>query len=180
MTDFLRLVPNAVAKVKVGTSFSPAQSARIGEAALASIQQRFQLAGDIHDSPAKDLADGYKKFKQRRVGSSVRDLRLSGRLYKAMAVLQARPDLVRIGFENSQYPGRFKKVPVSMDFWGKTTYRKVHVAGLSVHDVVRINNRRSAQWGLSPNDKAAIVAQIKREFASSTFETTVIPKVANG
>lgn len=107
--------------------YSPYAMLQIGEAARQSIFQRLDRAQDQFDQPAPPLSAKYAGWKGRKYGSSVRDLRATGRTRRGIRVKEAGLNYVKIGPID----------PVA-------------------EDRLRMNNRRSRQWALSPNDYRAI------------------------
>lgn len=86
---------------------------------------------DVFDQPAPPLKPGYAKLKGRRFGSTVRDLKATGRMRRSMKVLSAAVNKVTLGFTDAV-----------------TNMRAA------------INNRRVRQYGVSPTDQAVVVASI--------------------
>lgn len=161
MDKFLTVVKKVVGKVKVSTIFTPDQTAQVGADVLRSIDDRLARALDIYDQPAPALKDGYSKRKQRKTGKTIRDLLYSGRLRRNMKVLLAKSESVRIGFTDDQYPA-YRTYTKTLDFYGNERRVKVYHRGLTVHDVLRINQRRSRQWGISPTDRVVLANSIRR------------------
>ena len=111
--------------------FSPHAMLQIGEAARQSIFQRLDRAQDTYDQPAPPLTAKYAAWKGRKYGSSVRDLRATGRTRRGIRVKEAGLNYVIVGSID----------PVATDR-------------------LRINNRLVRQWGLSPVNYRAIEQKV--------------------
>jgi hypothetical protein len=157
----------------VRSPFTGREMAEIGETVLQTIFQRWDRGLDANDAPAPPLSErrviiqdvvfagggdlvgitsprvssdrGYRRYKQQRTGRSLRDLHLTGRLRRSIKVLTANENRVVLG----PLPGmhtRLKRGGI-----------------LSFADVLRINNRRSLMWALSPQDRKVIVQLFLRQ-----------------
>jgi hypothetical protein len=87
---------------------------------------------DIYDASAKTLSVRYKAYKKKKVGSELRDLRLTGRMRRGMRPLYASTNTVTIGFSDAEALNRAK-----------------------------INNRIVQQYGVSPTNQDELVKAIR-------------------
>ena len=127
--------------------FSPREMISIAESLKQTIFMRLDQALDVYDAPAKPLAAGYAKFKQKRTGRNVRDLNLTGETRRAIKVLSAGPNRAVLG------PLRaFKQA------WRLKAGKSV----LTYSQVLFLNNRRSLQWGVSPRDEQELQKAVNR------------------
>lgn len=109
-------------RARVGTpGFSADTMLRFAGELNSSIAQRMDRAQDIYDNAALALTPDYAKSKMKKVGSAIRDLRLTGRTRRGMRPLSAAQNVAIIGFSD----------PVAMNR-------------------IQINNRRVRQYGVSP------------------------------
>lgn len=137
--------------------YTPEQMASVATVLRDSIEQRILRAMDVNDAAAPPLKQpirnvtsrrnvvtvngqrliqlpgkeyrGYPYYKQKRGGNPVRDWKLSGRTLRSMRVLTAAANRAVIGFTDAEA--------------NKRAY---------------INNRRWRQFGMSPRDRAAMMA----------------------
>lgn len=116
--------------------YSPRAMLSIGQTTLKSIQLRWDRAQDVYDMSAPPLSKRYQQFKERRYGSGLRDLRATGRTRRGMRVLEAGQNTCTLGFSDPTAAMR-----------------------------VRLNNRFSRQWGLSPANlkQLAIAVEVANE-----------------
>lgn len=111
-----------IRRARVGTpGFSADAMLRFANVLNNSIGTRMDRALDVYDSSAPALSPRYKRSKERRLGVGIRDLRWTGRTRRGMRVLSAQQNKAVLGFSD----------PVAQDR-------------------MRINNRRSRQYGVSP------------------------------
>lgn len=82
---------------------------------------------------------GYRGFKQRKTGSVIRDLKLSGRLRRSIKVLNANENKITMGPTDGMHT------------------RLKGGGQLSFSDVLTLNQRRWRMWGISPAEKAKLV-----------------------
>lgn len=109
-------------RARVGTpGFSADSMLRFAGELNSSITQRLDRAQDIHDGSALALTERYAKYKLKKLGSAIRDLRMTGRTRRGMRPLSASQNKAVIGFSD----------PVAMNR-------------------VQVNNRRVRQYGVSP------------------------------
>lgn len=119
-----------------------------------SIFPRLDRAQDIYDQSAPPLKPGYQKWKMKRYGSGIRDLKASGRTRRGTRVVEA-------GQRGGQNPYSY----VTLGFSDPVAL-----------DRIRINQLRARQWGLSPKDKEFIVGLVATKVKASYV--TVIERVA--
>jgi hypothetical protein len=123
----------------------------IGTSLLRSIQDRISHAMDANDLPAPPLAIGYAKFKTKRYPPAIRNLRMTGAMLGHLAVKDVAMNKVTIGFRDG----------VRTYYWTnkKTGIRERRAR--TILDIVRMNQRRSRQWGVSPSDQRALINSIR-------------------
>ena len=119
--------------------FSPQQMLQFGNVLLRSIQGRLDKGQDIYDHAAPPLKPSYARRKERYAGTTIRDLRLTGRTRRSMKVVEAGQNYGVIGFTDDEAANR-----------------------------VRWNQRRSRQWGVSPNDEKALARAVYEELSPVT------------
>jgi hypothetical protein len=103
-----------------------------GNVLLDSIKDRLDRGQTIYDAAALPLTENYLRRKQRRAGTALRDLRLTGRTRRGMKVIEAGVNYAIIGFSDAEA-------------WNR----------------VRWNNFRSRQWGVSPRNEKDLMAAIE-------------------
>lgn len=127
--------------------FSSLEMQQIAETLKAKIFIRLDQALTLYDQPAEPLKERYAKYKQRRGGSSVRDLKLTGETRRSINVLQVGRNTATIG-------------PVK---GYKQAWRlKAGKAAITYSQLLFIQNRRSPQWGVSRRDWEATMPTIQR------------------
>lgn len=104
--------------------FSPEQMIQLADALNKSIQARMDRGQDIYDAAAPPLSPNYAKFKAKRYGSTLRDLKATGRTRRGMRTTKAGQNTATLGFVD----------PIAL-------LR------------VKFNNKRSRQWGISPRNQ---------------------------
>jgi hypothetical protein len=129
------------------TDFSPREMVSLAESLRSAIFMRLDQALDVYDAPAKPLAERYAKYKQRRTGSGVRDLKLTGETRRAIKVLSAGPNRAVLG---------------PMKGYKNAWRLKAGKSALTYSQLLFLKNRQSPQWGVSPNDERALAAAINR------------------
>lgn len=132
------------ARFKV-VGFSPTTMARLGRVLLDSITARLDRAQDVYDASAPPLALKYQGFKLRKYGSGVRDLKKTGRTRRGMNVLEAGQNYAVIGFTDTEAAFR-----------------------------VRLNNRLSRQWGVSPANSQAITTAVRQSVERPVVVTQTV------
>lgn len=125
----------------VYSPFSSEQMAQIGEIVARSIRERIHRGETVEDTAAKPLKPGrlvnghrlrgYPDYKIARGLQGIRDWTWTGRTMRALKVLSANENVVKIGFADP-------------------------VADYRAH----INNRREKAFGVSPNDHKALNAAV--------------------
>jgi len=130
--------------------------AEIGTSLIAEIFERWDRGMGVGDSPAPPLAAGYAKSKQRKGGSSVRDLHRTGRLRRSIKALAANQNKVTLGPTDGMHT-RLKRGGI-----------------MSFSDVLTFNQRRFRMWGVSQDERAKIV----RLFAGERIVKAQIVKAA--
>jgi len=109
-----------------------------------SIRARIHSGQDIYDQPAAPLKPGlpgrrgYPDYKAARGLQPIRDWTWSGHTLCCLKVLTANENRAVVGFLDEALPGRRQTVS-QIAFW---------------------NNQRERQWGVSPRDRATVVAVI--------------------
>jgi hypothetical protein len=108
-----------------------AQMRQVGEVALASIKSRVARGVGADDQQMPALTRSYGRFKKRRAGSSIRDLRLTGKMLDNLTVRSADKGEVTIALTSA------------------------------AERVKGFRNQRISPWlGISPSDARAIMAKI--------------------
>jgi len=152
----------------VVSPFSGRQMAEVGQSVIDSVFARWDIALDVNDRPAPPLTDrvkenrdlvykagkdlvgvmglprygaprGYRAFKQRKTGRTIRDLNLTGRLRRSIKVLSANENKAVLGPTDGIHTRSFKRGQVSFS------------------EVLTFNQRRWRMWGVSPADKAKLL-----------------------
>jgi hypothetical protein len=118
------------------TPFSSEAMARIGQAAVGSIKKRIQSGVDANDQAAKELNPQYANYKRRNGLRPIRDWTKSGLTMASLAVKSANENRVTIGFTDDRGDR-----------------------------IVSVQNLRCKMYGISPGDRAAVVAAIRAELA---------------
>ena len=107
-----------------------------------SIRARIQSGQNIYDQAATPLRPGqsgrrgYPDYKSARGLKPVRDWTWSGHTLRCLKVLTANENRAAIGFLDEALPGRRQ----------------------TASQIAAFNNRREAQWGVSPRDRQAVLA----------------------
>jgi hypothetical protein len=107
-----------------------------------SIRARIQSGQNIYDQAAAPLKPGqsgrrgYPDYKGERGLQAIRDWTWSGHTLRCLKVLTANENRAAIGFLNEALPGR----------------------RMTASQIAAFNNRREAQWGVSPRDRQAVLA----------------------
>jgi hypothetical protein len=107
-----------------------------------SVQVRIQSGRNIYDQAAAPLKPGlsgrggYPEYKAARGLQPIRDWTWSGHTLRCLKVLTANENRAAIGFLDETLPGR----------------------GITATQIASFNNRREAQWGVSPRDRQAVLA----------------------
>jgi len=115
----------------VVSRFTAHQMVEFGNALLGDINARLDRGENVHDQPAKALAERYAKWKARRYPPAIRNLKLTGRTRRGAKVMSASENRVVIGFTD----------PVA-------------------EQRVVFNQRRERQWGVSPRNLQHIASVI--------------------
>lgn len=110
------------------SGYSPEAMLEFGNVLNSSIADRMSKGLTINDSAAPPLKEQYARYKQRRTGSRLRDLYLTGRTRRSMKVLQVQTNRAVLGFTDPEAEKR-----------------------------IAINSRISRQYGVSPSDKAKVL-----------------------
>jgi hypothetical protein len=79
---------------------------------------------------------GYPEYKAARGLQPIRDWTWSGHTLRCLKVLTANENRAAIGFLDEALPGR----------------------RMTASQIAAFNNRREAQWGVSPRDRQAVLA----------------------
>ena len=107
-----------------------------------SIRARIQNGQNIYDQAAAPLKPGlagrrgYPDYKSARGLRPMRDWTWSGHTLRCLKVLTANENRAAIGFLDEPLPGR----------------------RMTASQIAAFNNRREAQWGVSPRDRQAVLA----------------------
>ena len=107
-----------------------------------SIRVRIQSGRNIYDQAAAPLKPGrsgrrgYPEYKAARGLSPIRDWTWSGHTLRCLKVLTANENRAAIGFLDEALPGR----------------------RMTASQIAFFNNRREAQWGVSPRDRQVVLA----------------------
>ena len=100
--------------------FSPQAMLGFAQRVDANIKERMLRGQTVYDTLAPPLSERYGKYKQARYGTSIRDMRATGRTFRGIKVLEASTNKAKIGFTDQIAAFR-----------------------------IRINRVRSVQWGMS-------------------------------
>lgn len=109
-----------------------------------AIRTRIQSGQNIYDQPAAPLKPGkpgrrgYPDYKSARGLQPIRDWTWSGHTLRCLKVLTANENRAVIGFLDEALPGRRE----------------------TASQIAFYNNLRERQWGVSPRDRAAVIAAI--------------------
>ncbi len=109
-----------------------------------AIRTRIQSGQNIYDQPAAPLKPGkpgrrgYPDYKSARGLQPIRDWTWSGHTLRCLKVLTANENRAVIGFLDEALPGRRQ----------------------TASQIALYNNLRERQWGVSPRDRAAVIAAI--------------------
>jgi hypothetical protein len=122
---------------------------RFGNVLLRSIQNRLDRGQTIYDTTAPPLKEHYRERKERIAGTSIRDLRLTGRTRRGMKVLEAGQNYAVIGFSDPEALNR-----------------------------VRWNARRGRQWGVSPANERDL-EQVVSEALTAPVTAVQLPQTAS-
>ena len=107
-----------------------------------SIRARIQNGQNIYDQAAAPLKPGlpgrrgYPDYKVARGLNPIRDWTWSCHTLRCLKVLTANENRAAIGFLDESLPGR----------------------RMTASQIAAFNNRREAQWGVSPRDRQAVLA----------------------
>jgi hypothetical protein len=107
-----------------------------------AIRARIQSGQNIYDQAAAPLKPGlpgrrgYPDYKSARGLQPIRDWTWSGHTLRCLKVLTANENRAAIGFLDEALPGR----------------------RMTASQIAAFNNRREAQWGVSPRDRQAVLA----------------------
>lgn len=123
--------------------FTGRQMNVLGLATIEAMKRRWAKGLDVDDKPAKPLALGYGRSKQKKGGRMIPDLFLSGQMQESLVVQQAEWGRCKIGF-NSQ----------SSILKAYTNHQRRHQIGISVDDVRRVTPL--AQAFLNENVRSAV------------------------
>ena len=110
-----------------------------------SIRARIQNGQNIYDQASARLKPGlpgrrgYPDYKAAQGPNPVRRWTWSGHRLRYLKVLTANENRAAIGFLDESLPGR----------------------RLTASQIAAFNNRREAQWGVSPHDRQAVLAPFK-------------------
>jgi hypothetical protein len=130
----------------VYSGFTALQMQGFAQVLADSIKGRIQSAVNIYDLPASPLKpgqpgrQGYPDYKSRRGIEPTRNWTWTGHTLKSLKVLDVSENRATIGFLQTAFPGR----------------------PATASQVAFYNNRREPQWGVSPRDRAAVVAAIEK------------------
>lgn len=138
--------------------YTPVQMSGIGQDLIGLNFARWDRGLDARDGGAKPLAAKYARRKANagRRGA-VRDLNFTGRLRSSIQVLNAAENRVTIGPIEGVY----------------TTSGKGRI--LSNSQVLTFNQQRARMWGLSPNDRTALVEQMLGIHQPVVARTVTVP-----
>lgn len=106
-----------------------------------SMKTRIQSGQNIYDQSASSLKPGrpgrrgYPDYKSARGIDPIRNWTWTGHTLRCLKVLTANENRAAIGFLNEAFPGRAQ----------------------TASQIAFYNNRREAQWGVSPRDRQAVV-----------------------
>jgi hypothetical protein len=109
-----------------------------------AIWTRIQAGQNIYDQPAAPLKPGkpgrrgYPDYKSARGLQPIRDWTWSGHTLRCLKVLTVNENRAVIGFLDEALPGRRQ----------------------TASQIAFYNNLRERQWGVSPGDRAAVIAAI--------------------
>src|ERR1017187_6854187 len=107
-----------------------------------TIRARIQSGRNIYDQAAAPLKPGlagrrgYADYQDVRGLPPIRDCTWSGHTLRCLKVLTANENRAAIGFLDEALPGR----------------------RMTASQIASFNNRREAQWGVSPRDRQAVLA----------------------
>jgi hypothetical protein len=107
-----------------------------------SIRARIQSGRNIYDQAAAPLKPGqagrrgYPDYKSARGLQPIRDWTWSGHTLRCLKVLTVNENRAAIGFLDESLP----------------------VRRMTASQIASFNNRREAQWGVSPRDRQAVLA----------------------
>ena len=113
-----------------------------GELLADTIRARIQIGQNIYDQAAAPLKPGlpgrrgYPDFKAARGLQPIRDWIWSGHTPRCLTVLTVNENRAVIGFLDEAFPGRSQ----------------------TASQIAFYNNQREHQWGVSPRDRAVVVA----------------------
>ena len=116
-------------------AFSRDQMAQIGSFGLEKLKRRVSFGIGSNDAAMPGLQVGYQRLKARRVGSSLRDLKFTGRMLDDLKIQSVSESSVRMDITTAL--SRIK---------------------------ARTNEQRSPWLSFSPSDEAAIYAEASRQF----------------
>ena len=111
-----------------------------------AIKKRIQSGLNIYDQPAASLKPGksghrgYPDYKSARGIDPIRNWTWTGHTLRCLKVLSVNENRAAIGFLDETFPGRSK----------------------TANQIAFYNNRRERQWGVSPGDRAIVIAAMTR------------------
>lgn len=126
----------------VVSPYTAQEMIRFGQTIIDSNFARWDRAVDANDGVAPPLKPRYAAFKSRRYGSTLRDLRLTGRLRRSIKVLTASVYRAAMGPVDGIHTRSQKR------------------RNLTFADVLAICNRRWRMWGVSPKDQDTVVGKM--------------------
>jgi len=125
----------------VYSPFTAQEMQGFGQLLADTIRARIQAGQNIYDQaaaplkPGKPGRRGYPDYKSARGLQPIRDWTWSGFTLRCLKVLTANENQAVIGFLNETMPGR----------------------SLTANQIAWLQNRREAQWGVSPRDRATVM-----------------------
>jgi hypothetical protein len=123
----------------VVSPYTAQEMIRYGQVVIDSNLARWDRAVDANDGVAPPLRPRYAAFKSKRYGSTLRDLKLTGRLRRSLKVLTASVYRATMGPMDGIHTRSQKR------------------RSLTFGDVLAILNRRWRMWGVSPLDQTTVV-----------------------
>lgn len=139
-----RFKPIVIRSKFVAAEYGPQRMNEIGDGVLESILERWDQAVDMFLAPAPPLSDSYAKYKTRRGKRGIRDWNFRGIMRRSMKTLRVKNGEAVIG-------------PIQDAVTYTLRKKNGRARPMLVLDVLRIQNRKSRLWGMSPNDKKAFL-----------------------